>query len=240
MSRPTPFSRLLCVLASLALAVLCVACASPKVDLYQPQPNAYGPGVQPGQPAPVMPAYATRANSGSLFNTHTFRPGFEDRRARLVGDTLTINMVERVSASQKQSSSVGKTGEVSSGITAFPFLKGSTLGRLDAGASSSNTFSGKGGTESANTFASAMSATVVEVLPNGNMIVVGERQIGVNENVDVLRFSGTIDPRTIQPGNLVNSTQVANVRIESKAQGQAGEAQAIGWLARFFLTALPF
>ena len=43
MSRPTPFSRLLCVLASLALAVLCVACASPKVDLYQPQPNAYGP-----------------------------------------------------------------------------------------------------------------------------------------------------------------------------------------------------
>ena len=56
----------------------------------------------------------------------------------------------------------------------------------------------------------------------------------------MLRFSGTIDPRTIQPGNLVNSTQVANVRIESKAQGQAGEAQAIGWLARFFLTALPF
>ncbi len=79
-----------------------------------------------------------------------------------------------------------------------------------------------------------------EVLPNGHLIVVGDKQIGVNENVDVLRFSGTVDPRLVQPGSVVSSTQVANVRIESKGRGQQGEAQSIGWLSRFFLTFSPF
>ena len=68
----------------------------------------------------------------------------------------------------------------------------------------------------------------------------GEKQIGVNQNVDVLRFSGTVDPRHIRPGNTVNSTQVANARIESKNRGAQGEVQAIGWLGRFFLSVMPF
>lgn len=56
----------------------------------------------------------------------------------------------------------------------------------------------------------------------------------MNHNVDVLRFTGTVDPRTLQPGSMVASTQVANVRVESRSRGQAGEAQSIGWLSRFF------
>jgi flagellar L-ring protein precursor FlgH len=71
-------------------------------------------------------------------------------------------------------------------------------------------------------------------------VLTGDKQIGVNQNVDVLRFSGTVDPRAIQPGSIVSSTQVANARIESRGRGQQGEAQSIGWLARFFLTVLPF
>jgi flagellar L-ring protein precursor FlgH len=71
-------------------------------------------------------------------------------------------------------------------------------------------------------------------------VVVGDKQIGVNQNVDVLRFSGTVDPRLVQPGSIVNSSQVANVRIESKGRGAQEEAQTIGWLSRFFLTVLPF
>jgi hypothetical protein len=56
------------------------------------------------------------------------------------------------------------------------------------------------------------------VLPNGHLVVAGEKQIGVNQNVDVLRFSGTIDPRMLQPGSIINSTQVANVRVESRGR----------------------
>jgi flagellar L-ring protein precursor FlgH len=62
----------------------------------------------------------------------------------------------------------------------------------------------------------------------------------VNHNVDVLRFSGTVDPRNLLAGSVVNSTQVANVRIESRGRGAQAEAQAMGWLGRFFNMVTPF
>ena len=80
---------------------------------------------------------------------------------------------------------------------------------------------------------------VREVLPNGHLVIAGEKQIGVNNNVDVLRFSGQVDPRSIQPGNTVPSAQIANVRLEQRGRGAQAEAQAIGWLARVFLSVLP-
>ena len=65
------------------------------------------------------------------------------------------------------------------------------------------------------------------------------KQIGVNYNVDTLRFTGQVDPRAIQPGNTVQSAQVANVRLEQRGRGQQSEAQAMGWLSRVFLSVLP-
>ena len=86
---------------------------------------------------------------------------------------------------------------------------------------------------------SAVIARNTGVLPNGHLLVAGEKQIGVNHNVDVLRFSGQVDPRMIQTGNVVASAQIANVRIEHRGRGQQAEAQGIGWLGRFFLNVLP-
>ena len=80
---------------------------------------------------------------------------------------------------------------------------------------------------------------MIDVLPHGHLLIAGEKQIGVNENVDVLRFSGQVDPRAIFVGNVVASAQIANVRIEHRGRGQQAEAQGIGWLARFFLNVLP-
>ena len=62
----------------------------------------------------------------------------------------------------------------------------------------------------------------------------------MNQNVDVMRFTGTVDPRQLQPGSIINSTQVANVRVESRGRGAQGEAQTVGWLSRFFLSFNPF
>ena len=78
------------------------------------------------------------------------------------------------------------------------------------------------------------------MLPNGHLVVTGEKQIGVNDNVDVLRFSGTVDPRALQPGSLVSSTQVANVRVQSRGRGAQSEIQAMGWLSRAFNSVSPF
>lgn len=190
------------------------------------------------QPVPVVAV--ARPSNGSLFQAASYRPAFEDRRARLVGDTVTVQIVENVTASQKSTSTVNRNTSIDSAITAFPNQTLAGLGKLDIGASSNNNFSGKGGTESANTFAGSITATVIEVLPNGHLIVTGEKQIGVNQNVDVLRFSGTIDPRLVQPGSIISSTQVANVRVESRGRGAQGEAQTVGWLSRFFLSFQPF
>jgi flagellar L-ring protein precursor FlgH len=129
---------------------------------------------------------------------------------------------------------------MSSSITAFPLLRSEDLAKAGIAGGSTNNFAGKGGTESANTFSGSITATVVEVLPNGHLVVTGEKQIGVNENVDTLRFSGTVDPRSIGAGSVVPSTQVANVRVESRGRGQGAESQVMPWLARFFLTLLPF
>jgi flagellar L-ring protein FlgH len=170
--------------------------------------------------AKPLPMPAPAVSNGSIFQASQYRPLFEDHRARLVGDALTIQIVEKVSASQSSTSSIDKSGKLSAGVTAL-------------------TFEGKGSTENTNNFSGVITATVIEVLPNGHLIIAGEKQIGVNHNVDVLRFSGQVDPRAIQPGNSVASAQIANVRIEHRGRGQQAEAQGIGWLSRFFLNVLP-
>jgi flagellar L-ring protein precursor FlgH len=196
--------------------------------------------VQPTAARP-LPVVVASVNNGSLFQAAQYRPLFEDYRARLVGDTLTVQIVEKVSATQKSTSSIDKSGGLAAGITAIPGLSANsfTAPRATLGATSSNSFAGKGSTENSNDFSGTITATVIEVLPNGHLIVSGEKQIGVNHNVDVLRFSGQVDPRAIQPGNSVASAQIANVRIEQRGKGQQADAQGIGWLGRFFLNVLP-
>jgi len=192
------------------------------------------------RPAPLPMVAAPRPASGSLFQAVSYRPAFEDPRARTIGDTITIQIVENVTASQVSKSTSNRTTSMDAGISAAPLISAMDIANLKVGAASTNDFSGKGGTESANTFAGTITATVVEVLPNGHMIVTGEKQVGVNQNVDVLRFSGTVDPKTVQPGNVVSSNKVANARMESRGRGAQAEAQTVGLLSRFFFSFLPF
>ena len=191
-------------------------------------------------PAVAQPSQAQQPATGSLFSKVSYRPAFEDVRARAIGDTVTILIVEKVTASQSTKSTANRSSGIDAGISAFPGLKAANLAKLNIGASTSSDFSGKGDTENANAFTGSITATVVDVLPNGHLVVTGEKQIGVNQNVDVLRFSGTIDPRVVQPGSIVNSVQVANARIESRGRGAQAEAQTVGWLTRFFFSFLPF
>lgn len=219
---------------SAALVLLCSGCAT----LSPPPPVDILPTAPP--PMAAIPR-TTGPVTGGLFQSARYRPAFEDQRARMVGDSVTVQIVEKVTAKQVSSSTVDRESEIKGGITSLPFMNGTALtNKTKIGAGATNNFSGKGGTESANTFTGSITTTVIDVLPNGHLIVSGEKQIGVNQNVDVLRFSGTIDPRVIQPGSIVNSTQVANVRIESRGRGAQAEVQTMGWLGRFFNSVSPF
>lgn len=218
--------RTLLVIATATLLQGCVW-LGPRVQMADTTPV-----VVPAAPAPV-------SNTGSIYNAATYRPLFEDHRARLVGDTLTVQIIEKVSATAKSTSTVDKTGTLSASITALPGVRPSAFARATADGTTGNNFEGKGTTENSNDFSGTITVVVRSVLPNGHLLIAGEKQIGVNENVDVLRFSGQVDPRSIQSGNSINSASIANVRLEQRGRGQQAEAQAIGWLSRVFLSLMP-
>ena len=233
----TQRTALFAQLASLAAVLGMTGCVTlnppPPVDM----PSTAPPVLQPREPV-------VQAPTGSLFNASRYRPAFEDQRARMVGDTVTVQIVERVSASQSSDSKVGRSNDMSTGISDVPLFTGGAANTiknsLKLGVNSDTDFKGSGSTSSSNTFTGTISTNVTEVLPNGHLVIAGEKQIGVNHNVDVLRFTGTVDPRALRPGSTIASTQVANMRVESRNRGQAGEAQSIGWLSRFFLNVMPF
>jgi len=218
-------------LFAVTLACSLTGCATfnapPKVDLADTRP------VQ------AVPVLQTPPSNGAIFQVSQYRPLFEDHRARLVGDTLTISIVEKVTASQSSNSSVDKSGSLEGALKAVPLVKTSPLDRASISGTSASTFAGKGATENTNDFSGMITVIVTGVLPNGHLQIAGEKQIGVNDNVDVLRFSGQVDPRTIQPGNTVASAMVANVRVQHRGRGPAADANRIGWLSRFFLNVLP-
>jgi flagellar L-ring protein precursor FlgH len=223
-------ARRIAVVAAMPAALALAGCAT----LF---PRAEVADTAPVEPS-VDVAPQARA-SGAIYQAASYRPLFEDHRARLVGDTLTIRIEERISATQSATSKIDKSGSVEAGVSALPGIAPNSFARARADGESSNTFEGTGSTEASNAFSGVITVTVARVLSNGHLVIAGEKQIGVNQNVDVLRFSGQVDPRTIRPGNVVSSTQVANVRLEQRGRGAQAEAQMIGWLARVFLSVLP-
>lgn len=235
-------TSLLRLLAAATAAALAAGCASinppPPVDVLPTTPPPIA-----ALPRPAGPA------SGSLFHAASYRPAFEDQRARLVGDMVTIEILESIDAKQDTKSNVNRNGDTKGSITALPLLAPSTVGKLAArsglGAGYENTFNGSGNTASKNEFKSNITTLVTEVLPNGHLVITGEKQVGVNRSVDVLRFSGIVDPRHLSreaqhAGSVIDSKYVANVRVISRGLGEQADAQAMGWLARAFNSITPF
>ncbi len=199
-------------------------------------------GSTTAQPLPASPPVV----NGSLFQgamtmNYGYQPLFEDRRPRNVGDTLTIVLQENVSASKNSSANASRDGSTSFGLTAVPRYLSGLFGnnRADIAAEGKNDFAGKGGATANNTFTGTITVTVSQVLLNGNLNVVGEKQIEINQGTEFIRFSGVVNPRTISGSNSVISSQVADARIEYVGNGYINEAQNMGWLQRFFLNLSP-
>lgn len=190
------------------------------------------------QTAPASAAPARVAN-GSLFQLASYRPAFEDSRARMVGDIVTIQIVESLAASQVSKSTVNRNTSIDAAITPpLPGLIGVDMKNLEMAAKTNNDFSGKGGTEAANTFSGSISAVVIDVLPNGNLVVAGERSILLNGNMNTLRFSGVVNPRDIRSNNVVASADVVDARFEVGGKGDVAQSVSRTWLQRFLTNTL--
>ncbi|WP_058913632.1 flagellar basal body L-ring protein FlgH [Entomohabitans teleogrylli] len=196
--------------------------------------------------ASPMPAAPAAAN-GSIFQAgqamnYGYQPLFEDRRPRNVGDTLTIVLQENVSASKSSSANASRAGSAGLDFKTTPRLLDGLFGneRANVAVSGDSGFNGKGGAAAQNTFSGTITVTVRQVLENGNLSVIGEKQIAINQGTEFIRFSGVVNPRTISGSNTVISTQVADARIEYVGNGYINEAQRMGWLQRLFLNVSPF
>lgn len=195
---------------------------------------------QPMTARPIAETMKPVQPTGSIYQQANFRPLFEDRRARFIGDTLTILISEKTAANKKSGASAERTTAISAAVPVVQGLPGKTFQGAELGASSSNKFDGKGQAAASNDFIGTVTVTVIEVLPNGNLLVSGEKQIAMSQGSEFIRFSGVVNPVTVSPSNTVISTLVADARIEYRANGYIDEAQTMGWLARFFNNVLPF
>ncbi len=180
------------------------------------------------------------ATNGAIYQASISRPLFEDRRARFVGDTITINIIEKNIAAKKSDSSAERSQTFAVSVPTILGLPGKSAQGMSLDAKDASKFSGKGQSEANDTFTGTITVTVIETLANGNLLVSGEKLVAINQGEEFIRFSGVVNPATISAANSVNSTQVADARVEYKANGAIDSAQVMGWLARFFLTFLPF
>lgn len=226
-----------CLYVSLVLALLASGCAlTPSTTTHQPNT------LRPPQHvvAVAQPNGAIFQSINSTTGGVRYTPLFEDRRARSVGDTIIVTLKEKTNASKSSDSNIDRSGSIDFSV---PNLLGVPLSLLQkhatVEASSKNTFEGGGASSSKNDFNGTITVTVIEALPNGNLVVSGEKQIGINQGQEFIRLSGIVNPIHII-GNTISSIQIADARIEYRANGYIDEAQKMGWLSRFFLTFSPF
>jgi len=200
------------------------------------------------------PIQETSANMGSLYPANSggpyvsavsHRPLFEDRRARNVGDILTVVLNETTAAAKGSSLSAARkatatnTFDVTTGVGA-PF--GAFAGIRAASnydGSADLKSEGAGASAANNTFAGTITVTVVEILSNGNLVVAGEKQVAVSNEEEIIRFGGIVNPNTLV-FNQVSSQQVADARIEYRGRGATDDTQGVGWFTRLMLKLAPF
>ena len=191
---------------------------------------------QPTTARPLSMAQMQAPTNGAIFQQQSYRPHFEDRRARHVGDVINIVITEKTAAVKAGAASGSKSGSMA---FAVPGPLAASLG-ANVATSGSSKFADADNQSASNTFTGNMGVTVVEVLPNGNLIVAGEKQIAMNKGTEFIRFSGMVNPDSITTGNTVLSTAVADARVEYRTNSKIDRAEMNSMVSRFFLSLLPF
>jgi len=222
--------NLLCVLATTALC----ACQN------TPSSIVAGPT---SAPPPQWPAGIENRTQGSLYQPRVFVGMYQDAPpARQVGDKIKIEIAESSSGSNQsntqysRSHAVATKGPGTQNESMNSLLKG--LLNLNAQASGKDDFTGEGKTENSSSLKGKLAATVVNVLPNGNLMVAGERSIAFNGAVNTLRFSGVVNPKDLKPGNTVASEDVMDARLEQNGSGMVADSNSKTWLQKMLSDSL--
>ncbi|WP_313417611.1 flagellar basal body L-ring protein FlgH [Stenotrophomonas sp.] len=198
------------------------------------------PAMAPIQP--IMPPQAA-PTAGAIYAAGPTLQLYSDRRARDVGDLLTITLLENTTATTSANTATNKESNLSIGTPSI-FGAPVTLGGKDvlsATASGKRDFTGKGNSAQSNRLQGSVTVTVVQRLPNGNLVVQGQKNLRLNQGDELVQVQGIVRPGDIAPDNSIPSSRVAEARIVYGGRGPVAQSNAMGWLSRFFNSGLtPF
>jgi flagellar L-ring protein precursor FlgH len=226
--------RRLATLSALAVAGVLAGCAGPT-------PLVQGPvSVRPVPP----PTYSERTPTGGIYRANLGNVSLfsDQRKPQAIGDTIKIDISENLNASSTVNSVNSRENAVAS---KGPGLDSNSLGSLlkglanmNATASGSDSFTGKGNSQNTSTFTARLSAYVVNVLSNGNLVVAGERSMAFNGGVNTLRFSGVVNPLDIKAGGIVASGDVVDAKTELTGSGGTADTASRSWLQKLLTDGL--
>lgn len=205
-------------LAAAALAALAGCTAYQALPMPDRSPNIVYPTVEPAAYGAIA-----SANQGLFL--------FQDAKAYNVGDLLTIELVEKTVAQKSASTSTSKDGSV--GVSPS-ILFGHDIAETETTLSGSRTFDGQGDSAQSNKLEGKITVSVLQRLPNGNLVVGGEKQLALNQGSEFVRLEGVVRPVDIRTDNTVTSDRIANARVTYAGRGALADANAQGWALRFF------
>jgi flagellar L-ring protein precursor FlgH len=191
---------------------------------------------------PIMPPQA-EPTAGAIYAAGPTLQLYSDRRARDVGDLLTITLLENTTAQTSANTATNKESNLSLGTPSI-FGAPVTLGGKDilsASAKGARDFTGKGNSAQSNRLQGSVTVTVIQRLPNGNLVVQGQKNLRLNQGDELVQVQGIVRPGDISPDNTLPSSRVAEARIVYGGRGPVAQSNAMGWLSRFFNSGLtPF
>ncbi len=172
--------------------------------------------------------------NGAIFNPDMHAGLFGDQKAFQIGDVLTVKLQEKTDASKSAKATSTKADNTAMDVSSLFGLPANTIANMDAKLAASRSFSGDGTATQKNKLEGDITVTVARVLPNGNLVIQGEKFIGINQGLEFVRVSGVVRPADVARDNTVLSTRVANARIQYGGEGAINDANTQGWLGRFF------
>lgn len=189
-------------------------------------------------PTMAQPTVEWRAN-GAIFQATTgYAPLTSGARASMVGDVLTISLVERTAATKSASQTTDRNGSI--GLTPPTTGLLNLFKPSDIGASGANAFKGQGQIAQSNALTGEITVTIAAVYPNGTMLVRGQKLVTLNRGDENVQVSGIVREADIGSDNRVLSTRIADAKITYTGKGEMARASRQGWLQRFFSMVSPF
>lgn len=231
------------------LLALFAGCAAPAVIQSGPSANTQPETLPPAnQAVPVMAMAPPSSGKGSLWaDNGSMSNMFINAKARGVGDIVTIKIVENSSASNNAKTNTERTTDMNLGLTNFfglenRYSSSNNFFNPFAGvqSNSGSAFDGSGTTARSGALTAFISARIIQIMPNGNFIIEGNREVRVNSENQIITLTGMVRPRDISPENIVQSTYIADARISYSGSGVLNDQQHPGWLARILNNIWPF